>query len=220
MGWMGFPSLSQDFGLPIWQMGKAEKGQEKQNQWDADQAQHAMNQAAGQADLNRSFQYNMSNTAWQRGMADMKKAGINPMLSVMKGGASAPTGASAASHAARGSAPAIAGNSAFNEARSTAASTRLARAQVDQVNSATSVNKATAKKITAETAKPEATQHFWDTLGALGTSAKSHYFGPNKKFFTPGESYLDKKVIKILKDATSGGTYKNRNPRSSGYQKR
>jgi hypothetical protein len=39
------------------------------------------------------FQKEMANTAYQRGTADMIKAGINPMLAYSQGGASVPTGA-------------------------------------------------------------------------------------------------------------------------------
>lgn len=56
------------------------------NQWNAEQAQKQMD-----------FQREMSDTAHQREIADLKAAGLNPVLSARLGGASTPSGAMAQS---------------------------------------------------------------------------------------------------------------------------
>lgn len=49
---------------------------------------------------NRKFQERMSNSAMQRSVKDMEKAGINPLLGIAKGGASTPAGSAASGSAA------------------------------------------------------------------------------------------------------------------------
>lgn len=59
-------------------------GQEQANQQNMDIAQRQM-----------TFQADMSSTAYQRAMEDMRRAGLNPILAANNGGASTPSGASA-----------------------------------------------------------------------------------------------------------------------------
>lgn len=67
-------------------------------------AEQAMKFEADQAQISRDWQENMSNTAYQRAVADAKAAGLNPALIYQQGGAATTSGATASGYAASGSA--------------------------------------------------------------------------------------------------------------------
>jgi len=90
---------------------------------------------AREAEKNRQFQLEQSNTAYQRAMVDMKKAGLNPMLAYSQGGASTPSGSMATN-----SAPQI--ENVLSKGINSAVEARRLKKELDATDSQVGLNKA------------------------------------------------------------------------------
>lgn len=79
----------------LMQMGYNTLGAIQQGIYNHIEQNAAMAYNSAEALANREFQERMSNTAYQRTVKDMRKAGINPILAYAQGGASTPGGSGA-----------------------------------------------------------------------------------------------------------------------------
>lgn len=123
---------------------------------------NSANQAMSREQM--AFQERMSSTAYQRATADMKAAGLNPMLAASNGGASSPSGAMASSANAK----AALGEGISSAGRAAGVERLLMQAQLDKTKAETAA--------TVESANTQRTQQALNMASAQRTDADTKFF--------------------------------------------
>ena len=153
-------------------------------------------QAANEANIasareQMAFQREMSNTGYQRATADMKKAGLNPMLAYTQGPASTPSGAMASIEPASKTGLAKAVMEAYG--LNTQAKTAKAQIALNEATAGTQVKQADLVEANTEVARNEA-----KISQARASSAKAQARFEKKKAETDEYWYDKEKMINAI----------------------
>lgn len=157
-------------------------------------SQNSANNAfnAEQAQLNRSWQENMSNTAHQREVADLVAAGLSPVLSANTG-ASTTSGATASADTNATSGYASLAKTAMDNLTSIA---------MNNINAAVAMNNA---NVSAEATKAAAQTSAYGTIRAAEINQETQIEG-NKRTIPGAITYYLEKGYKSLADFANSGT--------------
>lgn len=173
--------------------------QEDSQQFNAQQAEETRAFNAREADINRHFQERLANSAHQREIEDLKKAGLNPILSGTGGmGSMTPSGGQASSSPASssgGQGVQAAMRDVVTPAISTAAQAQLLHAQAETEKQRARIERSKADAIEplSKGAKPYiegGVKAIDDTIKNLSGAVSSAY----QDYGQPIRSYLDEAV--------------------------
>lgn len=170
------------------------------------------------ADQANDFSANMSGTAYQRGMADMRAAGLNPILAAKIGGASTPTGAVAQVGTQWGNAvnSAWQGMKTHQEVGQIEANTAKLEAEAEKIAADTNLTmqqtenlKAQLPKIVAEIEKIKADAGMTTALSAIPEAVADLVRSVRGYFGLSAQEDLEKlydRVTETVKNAVKGTT--------------